>query len=175
MDCHSKRVGALSSGSNRFYRKEALNNPIRKRRNKMEQALPVEELANQRLNVLIYSYTCDKTWAILGQQAAEQLKPLFGETVNIEALQQSGAMATSIHGIEYSEKVTENKIQSEYAKCPWQEAYIALDMPSDWRVCPSGHLAFTESMYKGLNPNATYKLTKNMPSGDQICEGTTEF
>ena len=160
----------------------------------MEQALPVEELANQRLNVLIYSYTLlvknlmeegvelekvkkasDKTWAILGQQAAEQMKPLFGETMNIGAIQQSGAMASSIHGIEFSEKVTENTIQSEYVKCPWQEAYIALDMPSDWRVCPSGHLAFTESMYKGLNPNVTYKLTKNMPSGDQICEGTTVF
>ena len=160
----------------------------------MEQALPVEELANQRLNVLIYSYTLlvknlmeegvdlekvkkasDKTWAILGQQAADQLKPLFGETVNIEALQQSGAIAASVHGIEFSEKVTENKIQSEYVKCPWQEAYIALDMPSDWRVCPSGHLAFTESMYKGLNSNATYELTKNMPSGDQICESTTGF
>jgi len=160
----------------------------------MEQALPVEELASQRLNALIYSYTLlvknlmeegvdlekvkkasDKTWAILGQQAADQLKPLFGETVSIEALQQSGAIAASVHGIEFSEKVTENKIQSEYVKCPWQEAYIALDMPSDWRVCPSGHLAFNENMYKGLNPNATYKMTKNMPSGDQICESTTEF
>ena len=160
----------------------------------MEQTLSAEELANQRLNVLIYSYTLftknlmeegvalekvkkasDKTWAILGQQAAEQLKPLFGETVNIEALQQSGAMAASIHGIEFSEEVTENTIQSEYVKCPWQEAYLALDMPSDWRVCSSGHLAFTESMYKGLIPNATYKMTKNMPSGDQICESTTEF
>jgi hypothetical protein len=194
MNCHSKRVGALSSWSSKSYRKEVPNNPIRKRRNKMEQALPVEELANQRLNVLIYSYTLlvknlmeegvelekvkkasDKTWAILGQQAAEQMKPLFGETMNIEVLQQSGAMASSIHGIEFSEKVTENTIQSEYVKCPWQEAYIALDMPSDWRVCPSGHLAFTESMYKGLFPNATYKMAKNMPSGDQICEGTTEF
>ncbi|WP_299978091.1 hypothetical protein [Desulfobacula sp.] len=117
----------------------------------MEQALPVEELANQRLKVLIYSYTLlvtpcwlhlvgytllvknlmeegvdlekvkkasDKAWAILGQQAAEQLKPLFGETVNIEALRQSGAMASSIHGMEISEKVTENMIQSEYTKCP---------------------------------------------------------
>jgi hypothetical protein len=45
----------------------------------------------------------------------------------------------------------------------------------NWRVCPSGHLAFTESMYKGLNPNATYKMTKTMPSGDQICEGKTTF
>ena len=160
----------------------------------MEQALPAEELANQRLNALIYSYTLlvknlmeegvdlekvkkasDKTWAILGQQAADQLKPLFGESVNIQALQQSGAIAASVHGIEFSETVTENKIQSEYVKCPWQEAYIALDMPSDWRVCKSGHIAFTEGMYKGLNPNATYKLTKNMPSGDQICESTTEL
>jgi hypothetical protein len=160
----------------------------------MEQALPAEEMANQRLNVLIYSYSLlvknlmeegvdlekvkkasDKTWAILGQQAAEQMKPLFGETVNIEAIQQSGAMAASVHGIEFSEKVTENMIQSEYTKCPWQEAYIALDMPNDWRLCPSGHSAFTESMYKGLSPNATYKMTKNMPSGDQVCEGTTAF
>jgi len=160
----------------------------------MEQALPVEELASQRLNVLIYSYTLliknlmeegvdlekvkkasDKTWAILGQQAAEQLKPLFGETVNIEALQQSGAIAASVHAIEFSEKVTENMIQAEYTKCPWQEAYIALDLPSDWRLCPSGHSAFTENLYKGLNSNATYKMTKNMPSGDQACESTTEF
>ena len=160
----------------------------------MEQALPAEEMANQRLNVLIYSYSLlvknlmeegvdlekvkkasDKTWAILGQQAAEQMKPLFGETVNIEAIQQSGAMAASVHGIEFSEKVTENMIQSEYTKCPWQEANIALNMPNDWRLCSSGHSAFTESMYKGLSPNATYKMTKNMPSGDQICEGTTAF
>ena len=115
----------------------------------------------------------NKTWSILGQQAAEQLKPLFGDTVNIEALQQSGQMAASVHGIELKEEVTENRIQSEYKKCPWQDAYVALDMPSDWRICPSGHLAFTESMYNGLNPNAAYKLTKNMPSGDKICESTT--
>ena len=158
----------------------------------MEQALPVEELASQRLNVLIYSYTLlvknlmeegvdiekvkkasDKTWAILGQQAAEQLKPLFGETVDIAAIQQSGQMAASVHGIELSEKATENKIQSEFKKCPWQDAYVALDMPKDWRICPSGHGAFAESMYNGLNPDVTFKLSKNMPSGDNICESTT--
>jgi hypothetical protein len=158
----------------------------------MEQTLPVEELASQRLNVLIYSYTLlvknlmeegvdikkvkkasDKTWTILGQQAAEQLKPLFGGNVNIEALQQSGAMASSIHGMEMSEEVTEKMIQSKYTKCPWQDAYMALDMPGDWRLCSSGHFAFTESMYKGLNPNAEFKMTQNMPSGDRICAGTT--
>ena len=158
----------------------------------MEQGLPIEELANQRLNVLVYAYTLlvknlmeegvelekvksasDKVWAILGQQAADQMKPIFGESVNIEALQQSGKMAASVHGIEYSEEITENEILSEYVKCPWQDAYLALNMPSDWRVCPSGHLAFTENMFNGLNPNTTFKLTKNMPSGDQTCEGVT--
>jgi hypothetical protein len=158
----------------------------------MEQALPIEELANQRLNVLVYAYTLlvknlmeegvelekvkkasDKVWAILGQQAAEQLKPMFGESANIEALQQSGKIAASVHGIEYNENVTENEIQSEYVKCPWQDAYIALDMPADWRLCASGHLAFTENMYNGLIPNATFKLDKNMPSGDPNCEGVT--
>jgi len=158
----------------------------------MEQGLPIEELANQRLNVLVYAYSLlvknlmeegvelrkvkkasDKAWAILGQQAAEQMKPIFGETVNIEELQQTGKMAASVHDIEYSDKITENEIKSEYVKCPWQDAYIALNMPKEWRLCPSGHSAFTENMYKGLNPKATFELTKSMPSGGQLCEGIT--
>ena len=158
----------------------------------MEQGLPVEELANQRLNVLVYAYSLliknlmeegvalekvkaasDKAWAILGQQAAEQMKPIFGENVGIEGLQQTGKMAASVHAIQYTDKVTENEIKSEYVKCPWQDAYIALDMPDDWRLCPSGHSAFTENMYKGLNPKATFELTNSMPSGGKICEGVT--
>ena len=158
----------------------------------MEQALPMEELANQRLNVLIYSYSLlvknlmeegveldkvkrasDKVWAILGQQAAEQLKPLFGDTVDMEGLKQSGAIAASVHGIEFTEDITEDTMQTKYTKCPWQEANVALDMPDDWRLCQSGHIAFTESMYKGLKPSATYRMPQNMPGGDQICEGVT--
>jgi len=160
----------------------------------MEKGLPIEELANQRLNVLVYAYTLlvknlmeegvelekvkkasDRAWAVLGQQAAEQMKPIFGEAVHIEGLQQTGKMAASVHAIEYSDKITENEIQSEYVKCPWQDAYLALGVPRDWRLCSSGHLAFTESMYKGLNPKATFELTKNMPSGDQVCESVTSI
>jgi hypothetical protein len=158
----------------------------------MEQALPMEELANQRLNVLIYSYSLliknlreegvaldkvkrasDKVWAALGQQAAEQLKPLFGDTVDIEGLNQSGAIAASVHGIEFNQDIGDGKIQTNYTKCPWQEANIALDTPADWRLCQSGHTAFTESMYKGLIPSAQYSMPKTMPGGDQICEGVT--
>lgn len=158
----------------------------------MEQALPIEELARQRLDALIYSYSLlvknlmeegvalesvkkasDKTWAMLGHKTAEQLKPLFGENLNIESLKQSGMMATGVHGMEMTEKIEGNTIRSEYTKCPWQEANVALDIPEDWRICQSGHAAFTETMYKGLIPSAGYKLSQTMPAGDKICAGTT--
>ena len=68
--------------------------------------------------------------------------------------------------------MTENQLQTEFVMCPWQEANVTLDMPDDWRLCSSGYVAFTETMDKGLDPKADYKLTKSMPAGDQICEGT---
>ena len=160
----------------------------------MEQVIPIEECAKQRLQVLVYSYSLlvkhlreegvdrekvknasDKVWAVLGHQAAEQLKSILGETINLESLQQAGAIAETVHGIEANQNMAENQLQTEFVKCPWQEANIDLDMPDDWRMCPSGHLAFTESMYKGLDPKAAYKLTKSMPAGDQTCEGITSL
>ena len=158
----------------------------------MEQILPIEELAQKRLEALTYSYSLlvknlkeegvpletvkkasDKTWAMLGQKTAEQLKPLFGEHVNIESLKQSGMMATGVHGMEMTEKSDGNTSRSEYTKCPWQDVNMALDIPEDWRICRSGHAAFTDTMYKGLIPSAEYKLTQAMPAGDRICAGTT--
>ena len=158
----------------------------------MEQVMPIEEIAKQRLNALVYSYTLlvkhlkeegvalakvksasDKVWAALGFQAAEQMKPFFTEPVDIEALRMAGAMAETIHGIEVKEKTTPKEIHTEFVKCPWQDAYIALGIPEEWRLCPSGHFAFTESMYKGLNSGARYELAKNMPSGAKACEAKT--
>lgn len=163
-----------------------------KKERTMEQTLPIEELAQKRLDALIYSYSLlvknlkeegvpletvkkasDKTWAMLGHNTAKQLKPMFGENVTIENLKQSGMMATGVHGMEMTEKFEGDTIRTEYTKCPWQEANMALDMPEDWRICQSGHAAFTDAMYKGLIPSAQYKLTNTMPAGDEICAGTT--
>ena len=69
----------------------------------------------------------------------------------------------------------ENRLQTEFVKCPWHEANKALDMPADWRMCPSGHAVFIEAMYIGLDPKASYILTKSMPAGDQICEGISSI
>ena len=161
---------------------------------KMEQIIPIEECAKQRLQVLVYAYSLlvkhlreegvdrekvkrasDKVWAVLGQLAAEQMKQIFGETINIETLQKAGAIAENVHGMEANQKMTENQLKTEFVKCPWQDANTALNMPDDWKMCPSGHVAFTETMYKSLDPKAAYKLTKNMPAGDQICEGISSI
>jgi hypothetical protein len=158
----------------------------------MEQTLPIEELAQKRLDSLIYSYSLlvknlkeegvpletvkkasDKTWAMLGHNTAKQLKPMFGENLTVKNLKQSGMMATGVHGMEVTEQIDGNTIRSEYTKCPWQDVNMALDMPEDWRICQSGHAAFTDAMYKGLIPGAQYKLTNTMPAGDKICAGTT--
>jgi hypothetical protein len=160
----------------------------------MDQVMPAEELARQRLNALIFSYTLlikhlkeegvalekvkkasDKVWAVLGSQVAEQMKPLFPEPVDIEAIFQAAQTAEAVHGIDVRHEVAQSEIYTEFVKCPWQEAYIALGIPEEWRLCPSGHVAFTESMYKGLNPAASYELTQDMPSGAAVCAAKTSI
>ncbi len=160
----------------------------------MEQALPIEELANQRLNVVVYSYTLfvkslmeegvdrekvmkasDKAWNIMGIQAGEQIRSLLGDTEKMAAIQQAGAIARSVHGIEANVESTEKEVRTEFLKCPWQEASEALSMPKEWRFCPRGHAAFAEKMLTTMYPDISYNLTKNMPMGDKVCEEISSF
>jgi hypothetical protein len=160
----------------------------------MEQTIPIEECARQRLQVMVYAFTMftknlmeagvdrdkvknasDKVWAVLGEQAAGQLKPMFGDTINISALEQAGAIAEEVHGIEVTREASESEIRTKFTKCPWHEAANAMEMPEDWRFCDSGHTAFTTSMYKGLDPKATYELPKAMSAGDSFCEGISKL
>ena len=160
----------------------------------MEQTLPVEECARQRLQVMVYAFSMftknlmeegvdrdkvkkasDKVWETMGVQAAEQLKPLFGDTISISSLEQAGAIAEEVHGIEVTREASETEIRTKFIKCPWHEAMSALEMPEDWRFCASGHAAFTGSMYKGLDPGASYELPKAMPGGDAHCLGISKL
>ena len=75
-------------------------------KNLMEEAVALERVKK----------ASDKVWAISGQQAAEKMKPILGESVNIEVFQQTGKIAATVHGIESIEKITENEIQSESVK-----------------------------------------------------------
>lgn len=158
----------------------------------MEQAIPIEECAKQRLNVLVNAFTLfiknlmeegldrekvrrasDKVWETLGTQAAEQLKPLMGDKIDLEGLRLAGQITESIHGIDAKAKIAGEQMDTEFTNCPWQEALQAHAVPQDWRMCASGHSAFVRSMYSGLHPGAAYKLEKNMPAGAPICKGVT--
>jgi hypothetical protein len=158
----------------------------------MEQAIPIEECAKQRLNVLVNAFTLfiknlmeegldrdkvrrasDRVWETLGTQAAEQLKPLMGDKVDLESLRLAGQITESIHGMEANAKIAGKQMDTEITNCPWQEASKAHAVPEDWRMCASGHSAFVQSMYSGLHPSAIYKLKEAMPAGARICKGVT--
>ena len=160
----------------------------------MDQVMPMEEIANQRLNSLVYAMTLllknlkeegveldkvkrasDRVWGTLGAQAADQLKAFFPAPATIESIYQAGQMAQAVHGIEVRDEVAQSEIYTEFVSCPWHDAYQALDVPEDWRLCPSGHIAFTESLYSGLNPNAKYDLSQNMPMGAAVCKAKTSL
>jgi len=160
----------------------------------MEQALPIEELARQRLNAMVYAFSLftknlmeeglekekvkrasDKAWGTLGDQAGEQLKALLGGAEKIVAIQQAGAIARSVHEIEAKVEAKENEVRTEFSKCPWQEASESIGLPQEWRFCPSGHAAFAERMLKTLFPDVSFKLTKSMPTGDPVCEEISSF
>lgn len=158
----------------------------------MEQAIPIEECAKQRLSMMVNAFTLfiknlmeegldrdkvrrasDRVWEALGNQAAEQLKPLMGDKVDLEGLRQAGQITESIHGIGANAKIAGKQMDTEFTSCPWQEALKAHAIPEDWRMCASGHSAFVQSMYSGLHPGAVYKLKENMPAGARICKGVT--
>jgi hypothetical protein len=158
----------------------------------MEQAIPIEECAKQRLNVLVNAFTLfiknlmeegldrdkvrrasDRVWETLGKQAAEQLKPFMGDKVDLEGLRQAGLITESIHGMTVKSAIAGKQLNTEFTSCPWQDALKANAVPEDWRMCASGHSAFAQSMFRGLHPGAVWKLEENMPAGARICKGIT--
>ena len=160
----------------------------------MEQALPIEELAKQRLNALVQSYSLfskclmeegvdrekakrasDKAWGILGEQVGQQMKTLLAQAEKGVAIKQAATMAESVHGIQTNQELKEKEIRTEFVKCPWQEAAEAMEIPRDWRFCPSGHSAFAVNMFKAMYPDASFQLIRSMPMGDKTCEGIATF
>ena len=171
-----------------------LDNPQIGKEEKMEQVLPIEELAKQRLNLFVYAYSIftknlmeegldrekvkrasDKVWRILGEQAGEQMKSILGGAEGVAATQQAAAIARNVHEIEANVETTGKEIRTKSSKCPWNEAVESLGIPKEWRFCASGHAAFAEKMQKTLNPDISYRMPKSMPMGDEVCEEITSL
>jgi hypothetical protein len=158
----------------------------------MEQIMPIEELAKQRLNALVFTVTLfikhlmeegvelgtvkkaiDRVWGVLGAQAAAQMKPFFSEPIDIQSIKMAAMMAETVHGIVVNHESSQSELKSEFTSCPWQDCYIALNMPNDWRLCPSSHVEFAKNMFQGLSPKANFELSQNMPNGAKTCKAKT--
>ena len=157
----------------------------------MAQIIPIEEMANQRLNVLVNAYTLfsknlleegvdlekvkaasDKTWGALGIEAGKQIKALFADAPIQEAVFTSGSIASAVHGMQIKEEISETQKRVQVEKCPWYDAAEALNMPKEWRLCTSGHKAFSTNMMNAISPSVTFEMSKDLPSGDSMCEET---
>ena len=155
----------------------------------MEDALSLEEIASQRLNVLVNAYTLfvknlmeegvphakvraasDKTWQMLGQAAGDQIKANYPDSSTIEVLFASGTMASAVHGMQVQEERRYSEKRVKVEKCPWHEAAMAFGLPADWRLCLSGHKAFTATMLQAISPKAQFEITQSLVEGAPFCD-----
>ncbi len=155
----------------------------------METTLPIEEMANQRLKVLVNAYTLfiknlkaegvapekvkaasDKTWQVLGQAAGEQFKALAAGAAVTDVLFDAGTIAASVHGMQFEEERGETEKRVKIEKCPWHEASQAFDLPGDWRFCQSGHTAFSNAMLQTISPEASAEITQSLVEGAPFCD-----
>jgi hypothetical protein len=84
-------------------------------------------------------------------------------------------LATASMGPECNFEVveaTENKCVGTATKCPWHERWREFGIKEDF--CTSGHQAWGDGAVQSLNPNLSFKLTKNMVRGDSNCEWSVE-
>jgi hypothetical protein len=67
---------------------------------------------------------------------------------------------------------TDDKCVGKTTQCPWHKRWKeqGLDMDS----CGVGHQRWGDGAVESLNPNFTFKLTKNMLHGDSHCEWVIE-
>ena len=69
-------------------------------------------------------------------------------------------------------EATEDRSVGRTTKCAWHERWKELGLKED--LCSPGHQGWGDGGTESLNPNFTFKLTKNMVRGDQYCEWVIE-
>ncbi len=69
-------------------------------------------------------------------------------------------------------EATEDRCVGRATGCPWHERWKELGL--DFDFCSSGHQAWGDGAAESLNPNFTFRLTKNIVRGDSNCEWIVE-
>lgn len=67
---------------------------------------------------------------------------------------------------------TNDRCVGTTTECPWHKRWKEQGLEMD--TCGAGHQAWGEGAMEALNPNFTFKLTKNMLRGDAHCEWVIE-
>ena len=84
-------------------------------------------------------------------------------------------MAKVAMGPEFVFEIVESSADRCIAKttqCPWHKRWKEQGLSLD--PCGAGHQNWGEGAVESMNPNFTFKLTKNMTRGDSHCEWVVE-
>jgi hypothetical protein len=69
-------------------------------------------------------------------------------------------------------EANENKCVGKTTQCPWHKRWK--EQGIDFDTCSVGHQRWGDGATEALNPNFTFRLTKNMVRGDSHCEWVVE-
>jgi L-2-amino-thiazoline-4-carboxylic acid hydrolase len=67
---------------------------------------------------------------------------------------------------------TKDRCVGRTTQCPWHKRWK--EQGVDFDTCGAGHQAWGAGATESLNPNFTFRLTKNMVRGDSHCEWVVE-
>ncbi len=84
-------------------------------------------------------------------------------------------LAQASMGPEFKFEIAENtqdRCVGTTTQCPWHKRWKEQGLDVD--TCGAGHQNWGEGAVESLNPNFTFKLTKNMVRGDAHCEWVVE-
>lgn len=115
-------------------------------------------------------------WYEAGKGAKElaQSLGLATETAkDVEAI--AHLLASASMGPEFVFEVAEaskDRCVGMTTQCPWHKRWKEQGLAFD--TCSAGHQAWGDGAVASLNPNFTFKLTKNMVRGDSHCEWVVE-
>ena len=69
-------------------------------------------------------------------------------------------------------EATPDRCVGRTTECPWHKRWKEQGLGMD--TCGAGHQSWGDGAVESLNPNFTFKLTKNMVRGDSHCEWVVE-
>jgi len=115
-------------------------------------------------------------WFEAGKEAKEFAKALglaTDKAEDVEAI--THLLAAASMGPEFVFEVVEaskDRCVGRTTQCPWHKRWKEQGL--DYDICSAGHQRWGDGAAESLNPNFSFRLTKNMVRGDSHCEWVVE-